>query len=46
MSLASLATRTGCKLPTSGATENLDRTDADGVRHRKVGGALIIDIPQ
>jgi glutaredoxin len=43
-SLANLAARTGCKL--SGTSESVERIDANGVRHRKVGGALIIDIPE
>jgi hypothetical protein len=43
-SLESLAARTGCKLR-SRAPENGKRTDSDGVRRRKIGGALIIDIP-
>jgi len=45
-----LAAKTGCKL--SGAAgpsvdeADVDETDADGVRRREIGGALIIDIPK
>lgn len=56
-SLVNLASRTGCSLAspapitseeghdTGGATGSEDSTDARGVRRRRVGGALIIDIP-
>jgi hypothetical protein len=46
LSVAILAAKTGCKPPGAGAPENVERTDADGLRHRKVGGALIIDVPE
>jgi glutaredoxin len=46
LSLATLAAKTGCKLPGAAATGSADRTDANGVRRRKIGGALIIDIPE
>lgn len=46
LSLASLAARSGCEPPGAVTRDEVDRTDDNGVRRRKVGGALVIDIPE
>lgn len=49
-SLEKLAAKTGCKVSDDAGPSvdgpEVDETDADGVRRRKIGGALIIDIPE